>query len=363
MMNPSSTRAWLAAALLCAAACGPGEQAAGAGRVDVSISGEDEAREGLLFNPSPKDGEPVFVDGWSVKFDRWLMVVGNVRLNEAGPDPAQQQRVGALVAQRSGSWVADLVRPSASRPAGAGSQGDIDGAYLFSFEGRDGGGALDSKSRYAFSYDVVPATAATQRANLDAAGEAALAQMVQKGLSVWVEGTATRAADTASPFDGYPTKVSFQLAWGRQTGQINCSNPDNGNDEEKNRGVQPRQDGPQRAVITIHTEHLFYDKLNVEAPNLRFDPIAARARRTGDGAAVTLDDLAGANVVKLTGSDGKEVPDRGNLPGYQPRAGALSYDPNGTPGVATLKDFLVYSASSMAHLNGEGLCFIQRAGT
>jgi hypothetical protein len=359
-IRSACTRPLAAALLLGSFACGPGEQPGGAGRIDVSISGEDQARDGIPFDPAPRDGEPVFVDGWSVTFERWLMVVGAPRLSEPGPDPAQQRLVGAPVAAREGSWVADLTRPSTTAPAGAAGQGDIDGAYLFSFDRRMDGGALDSKTRYAFSFDVTPATAATQKVNLDAAGEAALGQMVQQGLAVWVEGTATRADDAMMPFDSYPTKVTFQLAWGRQTGQINCSNPDNGNDPEKNRGVQPRQDGAQRAVITIHTEHLFWDKLNVEAPNLRFDPIAARARKTGTEGAVTLDDLAGAMVVKLTGSDGRDVTDRGSLPGYTRRDGALSYDPNGTPGVATLKDFIVYSARSMAHLNGEGLCYVDR---
>jgi hypothetical protein len=52
----------------------------------------------------------VLVDGWSLSFKRWLTVVGNVRLNQPGKDPAQQQLVGELVAQQAGPFVVDLVR-------------------------------------------------------------------------------------------------------------------------------------------------------------------------------------------------------------------------------------------------------------
>lgn len=326
--------------------CGTTEPAGDAGVIRVSITGEELAVEGIPFDPMPREGQPVLVDGWSVTFDRWLIVIRDIRLNEPGPDPAQQQVVGAEVARERGPWVVDLVRQES--------------VELTTIRRRADGRPFDTRVRYAFSYDIAPADATARGMNLDAAGEEVLRQMVAGGHAQWVEGTATRAPDMTSPFDRYPTQVSFRFAWGGRTSQINCSNPDNGNNPETNRGVQPKQDGPQRAVITLHTEHLFYDALNVEAPTLRFDPIAARAVPGPQGARVTLDDLAGALIVKLTDRDGRDVPDRGNLPGYMRRPGALSYDPMGAAGVTTLRDFIIYSARSMAHLNGEGLCYIER---
>lgn len=334
------------------AACGGGGMTptppSGAGTIAVAISGEEEAVEGIAFKPTPGPEERVFVDGWSIKFDRWITILGGARLNQPGQDPQQQQVIGALVAEKSGPWAVDLTKKEL--------------IPLFSFDKDKDGKALDTKTRYAFSYDLVPATATAQKVNLDAGGEAALAEMVKAGASNWVELTATHPGSTMTPFDKYPTTVKFKLWWGGNVSYINCSNPDNGDDEEKNRGVQPKQDGPQRAEIFIHTDHAFWDKLNVEDPPLHFDPIAAWAQKAAGSSdfVVTIDDLSGALVTDLKGRDGAGVPDRGDIPGYTKQTGNLKYDPNGTPGITTLKQFIVYSVQSMAHLNGEGLCYVDR---
>lgn len=343
-----------AAALLVGAGCGTmtTSDPPGARTIAVGITGEDTAAAGFPFKASPADGELVLVDGWSLSFKRWLTVVGNVRLNQPGKDPAQQQLVGELVAQQAGPFVVDLVRQTVTP--------------LFKFTQATGGSALDTQTRYAFSFDLLPATSAAQKIGLDAAADAAFAEMTQKGWSNYVEVVATHAPydavrDGNAAFMNYPTTVNFKLGWGGTTSYLNCSNPDNGTDEVSNRGVAPKQDGEQMANIHMHLDHPFWNKLNTENPPMRFDAIAARAPGTGSTRSVTMTDLSSSLVTKLTDASGKDVPDRAVLPqGYQRVAGALSYDANGTSGVDTLDKFIAFSSQAMAHLNGEGLCYVQR---
>lgn len=325
----------------------------GARTIEVSISGEDEATEGLPFDPMPTNEALVFLDGWSLQFDRWLVVVNSVSLNQPGPDPAQQQKVGAAVAREAGPFLVDLTRPVKG-----------DETPLFTFKQAADGKALDTQTRYALSFDTGPATSAARRINVAPGDSALVEQMIQKGYSHYVEGTATHDPDTSDAFKDYPTTVKFRFGWGGSVSYLNCSNPDNGADEEKNRGVQPKQDGPQRAVLTLHLEHPFWDKLNIENPPLRFDPIAARAAApamTGAPAEVSLEDLEGSVITGLTDRIGKGVQDRGVLPGYTPKPGTLQYDASGVASVLNLKQFVIYSAQSLAHLNGDGLCYVSRS--
>ena len=199
-----------AAALLVGAGCGSTTTSdpPGARTIAVGITGEDTAAAGFPFKASPADGELVLVDGWSLSFKRWLTVVGNVRLNQPGKDPAQQQLVGELVAQQAGPFVVDLVRQTVTP--------------LFKFTAATGGAALDTQTRYAFSFDLLPATSAAQKIGLDTAADAAIAEMTQKGWSNYVEVVATHAPydavrDGNAAFMNYPTTVNFKLGWGGTT--------------------------------------------------------------------------------------------------------------------------------------------------
>lgn len=323
------------------------------GPIEVGITGEDEVREGLPFTATPRPDELVFVDGWSVKFDRWLTVVGSVRLDQPGRDPAQQQIVGSSVARKDGPWVVNLTK--------------ADSIPLTRFERADDGSSFDTKVRYAFSFDLSPARSGATKVNLDAADEPALAEMIQRGYSNYAEITATHAAYVAGDdpvFQRYPTTLKFTLGWGGDVSYINCENPDNGGEAQASRGVQPRQDGARSATIHMHVEHPFWEALNTENPPLRLDPIAARAATQLTGmdrsGTVSIGDLEGSLVSRLTDTMGSAVPDRCAVQGCQRKTAALGYDPMGASGVETLRKFVIYSAQAMAHLNGEGLCYVQR---
>lgn len=359
LLSPLRTRLAAGALLLCAlpAGCGDSGPSSGAtGTIEVGITGEDAAVSGLPFTDKPAADQIVLVDGWSLKFERWLVSVENIRLNQPGKDPAQQQIVGDAVASQAGPWLVNVVRDE--RPA------------LTAFSAQANGQPFDTTVRYAFSFDLSPAKASAKRVNLDASDDAAVAEMTQRGWSNYVEVTATHAPYAATDdmaFKDYPTRVNFKLGWGGAVSYLNCSNPDNGTDEEQNRGVQPSQSGVKRADIFLHVEHPFWDTLTVENPGTRFDAIAARATTRTEGGQVvgdvTMDDLAGALVTKLTTKAGADVKDRtvpGLIAGYTRKTGALAYDPKGTAGITDLKQFITYSSQAFAHLNGEGLCYVKR---
>lgn len=87
------------------------------------------------------------------------------------------------------------------------------------------------------------------------------------------------------------------------------------------------QDDPARFELTVHADHLFYDSLVSESPNLRFDAIA-EADVDLDGM-VTLEELA-----------------------TRPIAG---YDP-GNASVPELRTWLMAQARTLGHVDGEGHC-------
>ena len=167
--------------LVCAGAlammgCGP---QATSGSIDIGITGEEAVQAGLPFVKTPAPGQLVFIDGWSLEWKRWLVVVDNLRLSEPGRDPAQQRLVGTTVAEQSGPLVVDLKRAERTP--------------LATFAQRQDGQPFDTTVRYAFSFDLVPYTASAKRVNLDSSSDSALTEMASRGYSNYVEVVATHA--------------------------------------------------------------------------------------------------------------------------------------------------------------------------
>lgn len=95
--------------------------------------------------------------------------------------------------------------------------------------------------------------------------------------------------------------------------------------------IQARVDGTTaRSVITIHTDHLFYDDLFAEEPDVALE-LLARADANGDGA-VTQAELAAFDLA--------------TQPRYQV----------GSTGISNLWDFLAYQTTTVGHIDGEGHC-------
>lgn len=330
--------------------------------VQVSISSEGFGQQGFAYTATPPEGEPVFVDGWEVRFTRILVTVKNVRLNRPGTTPSDPAAVGASVALNPRAYAVNVQKAGPITGAGGGDETAIP---LFVFTAADSGAALEATVRYAFSYDLVPASMASTNVNLDAGDLTAYQTMVTRGWTQLIEGTATYrgvAPMAGSPFADYPTSVRFSFGFGAPSAYANCNNPDNGAEDAP--GVQPSGNGRARAQVTIHTDHSFWEALGREDPPLHFDHLAARATVTGSAGMVTLDDLMGVVPTNLRDRMNRQVPDRGGQTmGYTARnAMALSLDQGGTAGISDLRDFVVFSARASGHLNADGLCAIRPSG-
>lgn len=335
------------------------------GELLVTISAEGLGANGYPFPPTAGQ-EVFFVDGWDVKFERILATIDNVRLSEM-PDknPGNQGEVGSELVRRTGPWIVDAVKP--------GNEVDKGGAgkVAIRLPINDLSGMFDLEQRYAFSFDLVPASNAAQRVNIDAA-DADLQEMVSKGYRVLFVGTATLKATDAEcksssstyDFASLPKKVSFRFGFTGAESYINCQNPDNTgtpiDGEESQRGIQLLPNAPTYAQITVHTDHIFWSTISHENVPM-FNQFAANAKSDGTGAHVTLDDLASVPISPVTDASGKALPWRScvadslyKLPSSPPD---MTFDAMGQP-LTNLGAFVSFNAATMGHLNADGLCYV-----
>src|SRR5580704_170280 len=64
--------------------------------IEVTISGETLGENGLPFTPV-NVGDPQFVDGWSVSFEKYIVVIGNVRLSPGATQYSNQEQLNPIV--------------------------------------------------------------------------------------------------------------------------------------------------------------------------------------------------------------------------------------------------------------------------
>jgi hypothetical protein len=329
--------------------------------INVTVTGEGEAQNGFDYAATPPMGERVFVDGWELRFRRVITTVSNVRLNRPGTTPSDQSMVGAAVYTSPRAFAFNAAK------TGSITRGDGETSIpLMVIPSADGGGALDPMVRYAFSFDLVAASAAATNVNLDEGDVTAYEEMLRKGWTWLFEGTATyrgTAPMAGSAAASFPTTIAFRFGFGADARYINCNNPDNGGDDLP--GVAPNANNAVTAQITLHIDHLFWGALGAEDPPLRFDHIASRARGTGAMGEVTMDDLMGVVPTNLRDRMNRAVADRGGQTmGYTARdPNSLSFDLGGNTGLNDLRDYLAFSQRASGHLNSEGLCAIRPNGT
>ena len=279
--------------------CGSETDSVGTGALAVRITGEDAAKTGF---PVEEEGESIaFVDGWTVQFSKVLVALGAIDLRSSD---------GTVAVESKDRYVADLHAGDASLPV---------------FEG------LDAKRWDKFSYEI-----ASPDANAKPIGNVAqsdIQAMTDGKFNYWLEGTATKGADT------------YSFKWGLQssTKNANCTN---GLDDTG--GIVIRSNATAEAEVTIHLEHIFWDSLGSEDASLRFDAIAAAA---GADKEITTAEIATQNLSDLKGLDGMPLVDDMGKP--------IVYNPGSVPLASQdLLSFIQASAASMGHLNGEGLCTI-----
>jgi hypothetical protein len=348
--------------------------------VQVTFSGETLGINGLPFEPVSA-GDPYFVDGWNMAIDEDLVVVGNLALNTMPTKDQTWFDMGPQVASKTGPYAFD-----AHQAAGfIGKDGSEPASPMFVWNTEDDGTAFDSSQRYAFSYDTVVAAYPAWNLNLTTQGQADYDLMVQNGWDKFLRGTATYVGTgtypvqaTQAKFDAFPTVVHFTMGWNDATSLTNCVNADLGDEADlANRGIVIVPDGPAVAQVTMHVDHVFWDKLKQEGAALRFDPIAAFAPADTTTTAFSLNTFHSQHLL-TTFADGTPLPDRApDQPNPSPNAGANTPDdtqpnpaqvtlnlngvtaPDGSAFPDDIVDFMAFSAQSQMHLNAQGLCYIK----
>jgi hypothetical protein len=340
----------------------------GNGGILVTVSGEDLAVNGYPFETgvSKSEGDPpAFVDGWDVKFEHLIVTIGSVKLSD-NPDknPDDPKDMGAVVAEAPGPFAVD-VRIGGNIVGKSGSP-DEKTVAIAAFTGPSAGGGFKTDQRYAFSYDTVAATAQAKNVNLDAGGLALYQQAIDKGWAMVLQGKATykgKAPAAGTVFEKMPKEVTFSLGFANPASYFNCQNADLNpvGDEEFPRGVQVSAGDKTIAQVTIHSDHIFWNKLNVEGTPLHFDPIAAIASTYGtvDAApgVVTMEDLDALDFLAFKTRGGEPLPARSEVDDFSPPSGTLAFDGNGvTFPKNSFGRFLGYSATSGGHFNADGEC-------
>jgi hypothetical protein len=341
----------------------------GEGGFWVTVSGEDLSLLGYDWSADAESGgdPPAFVDGWALRFDHVIVTVDKIRINEdPDKDEGDPQDLGALVASADGPFAVDAA--IGGDVVGKSGEPDEKTVPIAAFAKQDDGSDFDPETRYAFSYDLVSASEDAKVVNLDDEGVALYEEAIEKGWSMIFSGTATYAGpepEAGSVFADIPTEVRFTLGLKNPSSYINCRNTDlTAVGEEFPRGIQANVDESTIVQITIHTDHAFWDALNVEGTPLHFDPIAAHASTYGDPSEpgiVTIEDLVDVDISGFQTKDGETLPWRSLVSDYTAPSGQMKYDPNGTSFtvVNSLASYLAYSAASGGHMNADGECEVK----
>lgn len=209
------------------------------GTFEARIYGEEFIEDGI-----PADA---FVDGWTVSFDKFLVVVGDLEVDDGA-------------ATIPGWHVVDLTTPTMGM-----------GQALWEVDA-----APATFTR--FAYRIAPSADAGP--TLATADDVALVA----GRSIYVAGTASRGAET----------FTFTWAFDTDTRYGPCEI-----------AAELAAGGVASAQITVHADHLFYDDLDSGAPNVAFDLIAS-ADADADGA-ITEAEL---RAIDITGESRYQVGSR-----------------------------------------------------
>jgi len=355
------------------------------GSIGVTFSGETLGINGLPYAPVTQ-GDPYFVDGWTVTIQEYLIVLVNIRL---AADPLMSAvnwpAVGQTVATKAGPYVVD-----AHRAAGfIGKDGVEPASGMFAWLQQDNGAPFDTSTRYAFSYDVVPATYPATQVNLLTSEFSDYDRMVQNGWSKFIRVTATHVGvgtyanpndpDSAAKqalFAQFPSVVRLSFGWNDSTSNENCVNPElcpassqNCDGDLGGRGVKPSNAGMTLAQITANIDHVFWDTLILEGAPLRFDPIAAFAPLDTSAVSFDLNSFHSQGLATTFNDAARTpLPDRGPYTTGNGIPFATDQGNNGvqvilnTNGVTSVPDdavdFMAFTAQSQMHLNAQGLCWV-----
>jgi hypothetical protein len=222
----------------------------GKGKLSFTTWGEDYVQDEI-----PPDSADVtgFVDGWTVKYRKFLVNFQNIHVADAK---------GKVAAAMPGSMLFD------NHVKGIKTIIDFDD--------------IAAKAWQAVSYEIAPVTQATELS--DSVSKADKQLMLDGGFSFYVEATATK------------DDIAKRFAWGFPIGTRyeECHSQQDGKDEA---GVVVTNNGKLEVELTTHGDHLYYDRLQASPDpaimtSLRFDTLA-EADANDDGE-LTLEELDAA---------------------------------------------------------------------
>lgn len=240
-MHLKKTMLCLATALL----CGCGSESAGTGAVSFSTWGEDFIEKEI---PAA-----TFADGWTIKFSKFLIVLGDIRVADDK---------GSVGAQMETTILVDHHVPGV-KP-------------IQSFAN------LEAKPWTDVSFVSRPPDANTALG--PGVVEADLMMMKDQGYAVYIEASAEKGAE----------KKTFRWGFGVATKYAQCKGDKDGREIE---GALVTNGGTDDVELTIHGDHFFYDDLQSPEAALRFDAIAASDANT-DGE-ITLTELSQKKLVDI----------------------------------------------------------------
>lgn len=231
-------------------------------------------------------------DGWSVKYERFLITISDVSVGASGQPP---------VARMPAAKLFEMKKSAGDKP-------------VVSFA------SLRGKAYDHVSYVVAPTTAAAELGPGVLQADKDL--MVQNGYSVYVEATVTKGADAK------------KLAWGFKTNTLydRCKGEVDGKETD---GVVVTNGGTDTVQLTIHGDHFFYDHLQAAEAKVRFTNIAL-ADADDDGT-VTLEELAEKRLADLDPANGP-------------------YGTGSAANVNDLRAFVEALSRTLGHFRGEGEC-------
>jgi hypothetical protein len=289
----------LAIAVGCAACSSPTSE--GQGSEDFTTWGEAFIEGGIPAG----DGTSGFVDGWSLRYTKFLVSFHDIRVADAAGNVVASMDTPRFV-DNTKLGVKELVRfPE-----------------------------LDAKAYPNVSYAIEPAV--SDEEIVGGADPADLTMMVDGGYSFYAEGT----AEKPDPDDATATLTkTFHWGFKTQTAYEDChSAEENGISTE---GLVVTANQTDTSELTTHGDHLYYDSLqsgdNAKPTLIRFEEKAAAddpPNGDGDGE-ITLAELCKARIDPSI------------------------YNTSGLPG-ATIGDFVISLARTIGHFRHEGECTIRR---
>lgn len=202
--------------------CGA-EEPVGSGSASFTTWGED-----YIENEIPASA---FADGWTIKYTKFLVVIGHVRVADANGVVGGRMETTKLIEHHT-PGVKSIV----------------------TFDN------LTAKPWTDVSYSIRPPDMTTTLG--DGSTAADLTMMTSKGYAIYVEGTAEKGAE----------KKTFHWGFSVPTGFVGCKGDKDGRNIE---GVLVTNGGTDNVELTIHGDHFFYDDLQSPNAKLRFDAIAA----------------------------------------------------------------------------------------